>query len=447
MNTLIQYTLGLTGGLLIWALLANAPVMAQRPVSLSEAIELTLERNFDIQIEEQRSETSRNNNAWGAAGRYPTITLQLNSNNRLSTVDNPASFINGNFSSLGATGTVNAAWNIFSGFRVNITKARLDELERLSDGNVAVVIENSLQAVILQYYACLVEEERFVSQSSNINLSRDRYHYVKNKKDLGTGTTFELLNVQNAYFADSTALLQQELALDNSFRRLSQLIGLDPTELVRPSDALKTEFPVYEAEVIRSKMFANNLTLKNQFINLEILQKDIELAHANKYPAVSLNLGSTYSLSRFDLEGRAPAGGNQLDYYANFSLNFTLYNGGNVNRSIENALVNQRVAEIGIDQMEQSMDYQLVNAIALYDTRRSMLQVTEKSLELAQKNLEIAEVKFKNGTLNSFNYRDVQTAYLTASLTRSQALYNMLDAEVSLVRLTGGILDMQGDSQ
>lgn len=444
MNKMIQYTFSLLTGICIWSLVTFSPVAAQRPVSLSEAIELTLERNFDIRIEDQRAEVAKNNNDWGAAGRYPTITLQLNSNNRLSTVDNPASFINGTFNSLGATGTVNAAWNIFSGFRVNISKARLDELERLSDGNVALVVENSLQAVILQYYACLIEEERLGSQASNIGLSRDRYIYVKNKNELGTGTTFELLNVQNVYFADSSALLQQELLVENAYRQLSQLIGLESTELVRPSDPLKTDFDAYEAEAIRSKMFANNLTLKNQFINLEILQKDIELAHSNRYPAVTLNLGSTYSLSRFDLEGRPPATGNQIDYYANFSLNFTLYNGGSVKRAIENAMVNQRVAEIGIEQMEQSMDYQLQNAIALYETRFAMLNVTEQSLELAARNLEIAEVKFKNGTLNSFNYRDVQVAYLGASLSRSQALYNMLDAEVSLVRLTGGILDMQG---
>ena len=437
----LKYSL-IACGVLFLSLLTSANGHAQQPVTLTEAIQLTLAHNFDIRIEEATAEVSQNNNNWGTAGRYPNITLQLNSNNRLSTVDNPASFINGTFSSLGGVGTVNVAWNIFSGNRVNIAKARLEELERLSDGNVALVVENSLQAVILQYYTCVLEQERLASLEANLALSRDRYEYVNNKKELGSGTTFDLLTVESAYLADSSALLQQELSIQAANRRLTQLIGLGPDSLVGPSEALKTDFQRYDLQLLRSKMFSNNRTLKNQFINLEILQKDVALARANQYPAISLNLGSTYNLSRFNLDGFEPAAGSQLDYYANFSLNFTLYNGGAVKRAIRNSLVNERVAELGIGQMEQSMDYQLIDALALYDTRRKVLEVTELSVVTAQQNLEIAETKFRNGTLSSFNYRDVQVAYLAAVLGKTQALFNVMDAEISLLRLTGGILDM-----
>lgn len=415
---------------------------AQKPITLGEALAATLENNFDIRIEDKRSEISRNNNTWAAAGRYPSVSLNINNGNRLSDVDNPASFLNGQFSNLGVNGTVELNWNLFSGFRVGITKARLAELERQSGGNVAVVVENSLQAVILQYYDCLVQQERLTVLESNIALSRDRYNYVRTKQGIGTGTTFDLLTVENAYLADSSNLLLQRLTYENSLRSLGQLMGLEPNDRVAPADDLRTDFGPYEFDPLRAKMFGNNLTLKNQFINLEILQKDVELARANRYPAINLALGSTYSSNRFQLEGLDPASGTQLDYYANFSLNFTLYNGGAVTRGIENAEISRKVAEIGIEQMEQSMDYQLVNALALYDTRRELLNLTEATLATAKQNLDIAEEKFRNGTLNSFNYRDVQVAYLNASFSRVQALYNLLDSETALTRLTGGIVDM-----
>ena len=426
----------------ILSLLAFPSLRAQQSMTLGEALAATLENNFDIRIEEQRAENSRINNTWGAAGRYPSIAINISNGNRLSDIDNPASFLNGQFSNIGVNGTADLNWNLFSGFRVSITKARLEELERLSDGNVALVVENALQAVILQYYDCLVQQERLVVLESNLALSRDRYDYVETKKGLGTGTTFDLLTVENAYLADSSNLLLQRLTYDNSLRALGQLIGLEPGETVFPSEELRSDFGPYDQATLRAKMFGNNLTLQNQFVNLEILQKDVDLARANRYPAINLNLGSTYSTNRFQLEGRDPASGNQLDYYANFSLNFTLYNGGAVTRGIQNAEVNRRVAEISIGQMEQSMDYQLVNALAMYDTRRELLSLTEASLATAKKNLDIAEEKFRNGTLNSFNYRDVQVAYLSASFSRVQALYNLLDSETALTRITGGILDM-----
>lgn len=418
------------------------PGNAQNEISLSEALQTALANNFDIQIEEQRTEIARNNNNWAAAGRYPNISLQLGSTNRLSDVDNPASFLNGQFSNLGLNGTVNVAWNFFSGFRVAITKERLEELQRLSEGNASLVVENSLQAVILQYYQCQLQQQRLNVLQANLDLSRDRYAYLQTKKELGTGTTFDLLIVENAYFSDSSNLMLQEMNLRSSYRNLNQLLGNSPDAPVAVTGELPENFERYDQGLLRSKMFSNNRTLQNQFINLEILQKDVDLAEANKYPAISLNLGSTYGASRFQLENLEARSGSQLDYYANFSLNFTLYNGGAIKRGIENAMVNQRVAELGIESMELSMDYQLQDAYDLYQTRVALFELSDATLRTAQRNLEIAESKFRNGTINSFNYRDVQLNLLSGSLARAQALYNVLEAETALTRLIGGILDV-----
>lgn len=427
-------------GFLLLLLASVAP--AQIPLTLSEALLATLENNFDIRVEETRSAIARNNNSWEAAGRYPSVSFSVANANRLSNIDNPASFLNGQFSNLSVTGTVDVNWNIFSGFAVKITKDRLAELERQSNGNVVLIVENSLQAVILQYNDCLVKREQLRVLKSNLDLSRDRLDYVRSKQEIGTGTTFELLNLQTAYQSDSSALLLQQLAVDNAYRSLGQLIGFPPDSSLVLEDELQTEFKRYDLSLLRSKMFSNNLNLRNQFINLAVLQKDVELARAQKYPSIGLNLGSSYTSSRFQLEDLDPAGGNQLDYYANFSLNFTLYNGGTIRRNLQNAEINERVTEMSIDQMQQDMDYQLVNALELYDVRRQLLGLSDATLDVAQRNLDIAEEKFKNGTLSSFDYRDVQVAYLNAAFARVQALYNLAEAETSILRLIGGIVDM-----
>ena len=159
--------------------LGSLSAAAQRPLELGEALAMALHNNFDIRIEDARTEVARNNNTWEAAGRYPTVALSVQNGNRLSNVDNPASFLNGQFSNVGVTGTVDLNWNLFSGFRVQISKARLEELQRQSEGNVSLVVENSLQAVILQYYNCLVQQERVRVLEANLALSRDRMAYVR----------------------------------------------------------------------------------------------------------------------------------------------------------------------------------------------------------------------------------------------------------------------------
>ena len=55
-------------------------------------------------------------------------------------------------------------------------------------------------------------------------------------------------------------------------------------------------------------------------------------------------------------------------------------------------------------------------------------------------NQQISEEKFRAGTINSFNYRDVQLIYLNASIDRLQAIYDLIDTDTELTRITGGII-------
>jgi outer membrane protein TolC len=54
--------------------------------------------------------------------------------------------------------------------------------------------------------------------------------------------------------------------------------------------------------------------------------------------------------------------------------------------------------------------------------------------------MEIATNKFKAGAINSFNYRDIQLIYANAALRRLRAVYNLIDSNTRLTRITGGFL-------
>ena len=68
------------------------------------------------------------------------------------------------------------------------------------------------------------------------------------------------------------------------------------------------------------------------------------------------------------------------------------------------------------------------------------LKSTEENLEAAQLNLGISGDRFRAGTINSFNYRDVQLIYLNAALGRLRAIFNLIDTDTALARITGGIV-------
>jgi outer membrane protein TolC len=66
--------------------------------------------------------------------------------------------------------------------------------------------------------------------------------------------------------------------------------------------------------------------------------------------------------------------------------------------------------------------------------------VADVSLETAQLNLDLSTERFKNGTINSFNFRDVQIQFINSEFNRLEAVYNLIDSHSELLRITGGII-------
>ncbi len=70
-----------------------------------------------------------------------------------------------------------------------------------------------------------------------------------------------------------------------------------------------------------------------------------------------------------------------------------------------------------------------------------MLQVAHENLESAELNLRLSREKFETGTINSFNFRDVQQIHMSAAYEYQSAVFRVIQSYHTLLRLTGGIID------
>lgn len=431
---------------------------AQPSLSLSDAIAMGLERNFDIQIEKGNVDVASRNNSWGEAGIYPTINFTLNQNNNINDNVKTASPFQlqditiSNSLSPGA----NLNWTIFNGFKVKMTKRRLDQLQAESEGNASVVIANTLQTIILGYYLATLEQARLDEYSKQLKLSRDKYNYVKTKADLGTSGTSDLLLEEGNYLTDSVNYINQQLAYRSAIRNLNMVLAeqeIDQNYTL--TNTLEEDFPDYELKDLEDKMFDNNVDLQKQFITQSLLSTNILLARANRYPSLSLNAGFSDQRSRVDLSNAkfpnsdgttSPGPADPLtaitdNYFANFSLSFTLFNGGKINRAIKTSIIQEDIGNIRIDKMKTSLQKDLLDAYDRYQIRKQLLGINQTRENAAATSLSLSEEKFKTGSINSFDYRVVQNNYLSSSILRLQALYNLLDSKVELMRLTGGLIE------
>jgi outer membrane protein TolC len=189
-------------------------------------------------------------------------------------------------------------------------------------------------------------------------------------------------------------------------------------------------------------MLSNNQNLKNEMVNIEILDRDITMAKSTMYPVVGFNMGALGNTSSFKL-GENRLSGTNLNYYANFTLNFTLYDGGKVKRGIQALEIQNQVNTITIDQMKSRLAQELMAHYDLYTTRLTILDLAKESFKLTEKNLNTTKLKENSGFINSFVFREIEMAYLRAGLSMYEITFQIIESKTNLTRLIGGLLDEQ----
>lgn len=421
-------------------------VKAQDQLSLKDAISIGLKNNFQIQIAGKNKEITQRNNNWMEAGALPSVTANTSYSLNWSENNNPASFIQGTSTSNTFAVGADLNWVLFNGFRVHITKAKLEQLEEQSNGNAVVVVENTIQSIVLGYYNSLLQYEKLAALEGVVKVSSDRYKYMEEKKELGSISTFDLLQAKNALLTDSTNYLMQQMAYKNALRNLNMLMATDVEKPYELTDKLEHVTNAFSVEALKEKMLSNNQTLKNQYINQVIMKKDKEIARANLFPVISFGSGINYNINGFEGTGLGgieinSSGNTSLSYYANVSLTFTLFNGRKAHRAYKNLAIQEEIAELTTNEMQLTLTNELITAFELYNARASILNLTDESLKTAELNLKIGKEKYEGGSISSFEFRDIQTAYLNTVSTHLESVFNAISANADLTRLTGGIIE------
>jgi outer membrane protein TolC len=418
---------------------------SQDSLSLSKAIEIGLKKNYDIRLTLKNVEINKIFNNWGEAGRLPQVNINAGQNNSISDQrNNPISFAPYLFLSNDVSGGLAMNWTIFSGFAVRANKTKLEQLELQSENTATLAIENTIHGIILAYYQAKMQKEQLNLLDNVMTLSKEKFKQQQVKSDLGIGVKFDLLQFEGNLYTDSSNKILQNLAQRNAVRNLNLIMGEEVDKQWNLTSEIKPDLNTKDLSTLKKEMLSNNTNIKNQYINIALTQQDISLAKSQFYPVVSFNSGLNSSVGVLNTNDvNSPISNAQsknLNYYGNFTLNFKLYDGGKVRRGIKALELQNEVDQLRTSQMTDQLNFELTNVYELYLTRLQIFELTKKAFFVSKENMDIAKLKEESGLINSFNFRDIQMAYLSAGVALYQASYDLLESNATLLKMTGKII-------
>ena len=432
--------------LIITVLIASVLIThSQEQLSAEQAVVKALENNYQMQIAQKRNEITSKNNKWSEAGAFPTVELTAAlGNSILDNTNNPLTFTPGLIATNSLTPGINVNWNIFSGMGVRITKQRLDQLEKQSKGNGMLILENTAHDVLLAYYTAVMETQRLETLKELLAYSRRQFEYEESKQSFAQSNKLSVFQLKNQYFTDSLNVIQQRITKENAMRNLLLLMNVEEVEFEQEifpilTDSLNiTLHPIDENSVIQ-EMKANNQNLKNQIINLELQKTTTNMQRSFLYPVVSLQFGTTpnygnfRSLQESDLNIQTQ----QITYFANINVRYSLFNNWKDKRAVEVSKIEEEIAEMNVEELEKQLTVNAINSIKLYKVKNQLVDVSSQNVAYAELAYEIGRERYELGSINSIELTQLQNAYLNAKMDYFNALFQRIEMYLELFKLTG----------
>ena len=419
-------------------------LFAQTELSLMDAIKIGMQENYDIQLSSKNKRISEINNNWANAGALPTINLSAKKEEGLSDqTNNPTSFMPYELRSTAINGNANVSWTLFNGFAIRANKAKLRNLEEISSNNAILTIENTIQGIILQYYNCVLQKERLELLQKVVRLANNRLEYQQTKYDIGVSSKIDLLQIENAMLTDSSNLIMQELNYNNAIKNLNLTLGKEIETTWNFTDEIDTEIQLFSYENLKASTLADNTNIKNQYYNIQLAKQDIRLSKAVFYPMISVNSGAAYNESTYDigeLSNSMDNTGESLNYFANFSVNFRLFDGGKLYSTLRKVKVQKEINDLQYEKVKREVLHQLSLINNKYNSRISAFSLNQKAFKIAETNYALATDKQNRGVINSFMLRDIEIAFINSGINAQQAAYNLVESKIALLKITGGII-------
>lgn len=415
-------------------------------LTVNQAVEMTLDKNFQIRIAKNQADIAQNNNTLGNAGFLPI--LDLNGSYEKSIQNTEQEFVDGRTQSVDAAerrvyaAGANLVWTLFDGTRMFVAKERLENQSIQSYYTYKAQVDNALAQLLSLYYQVSLEQERLELFQSNIEFSEERLRIVQQKYNVGKESKLALLQAKVDLNTDQSSYIQQREFLQDRKIQLLRVIGVDQ----EPDFELEAKVTIDSTLLIGELLdLANkqNPNLLAQQINKEIAEQQKQEISRGRLPELNLNMGLNYS----NLESEAgflfanqTAG---LTY--GFSARMNLFDGFNRQREMQNAQIEQINANVRLDDAVSLVNSSIRTTYNTYINNFNLSKLEAQNLEVALENSEIALERFKLGVSDALELREAQINAINAQIRYLQSLYATKQAEIELQRLTGMISDLKED--
>ena len=412
---------------------------AQTRLSLQQAVQIALENNYDIKLSANEVEISKTDVSRGLSAMLPTVTGNFSRSNGIQNIKQTRSGTTekkdwAKSSNMSYGPVLN--WQVFDGFGMFAKYEQLKEFQKLGETSLKLTIQNTLTAVITNYYDLVQQQQQIKALKTALEISRLRLKNSNSRYEIGKAAKLEVLAASVDLNTDTTNLLRQRDIYKNTKTRLNELLARNITTEFTVTDTIiiQNDLNFIELQAIAS---SQNPAIQSAIINQRIANLSLKQTRSDRYPVISLNSGYNFNKSTSQLGFATSTQSNGLNYGISASVN--IFNGFIQKKNERIASIQVMNSTLRLEKTNLNIASQLTSFYQTYVTNLELVRLEEQNLAVAKQNLDITLEKFKLGSVAPLEFREAQRNYVDASARFSNAQFEAKLAEISLKQLTGSV--------
>ena len=424
------------------ALLAQA-----HPLTLDEAVKLSLERNPDLQKQVLLALSAEQDKVLARSAILPQLGFNASYTDTRQGGTGSAPTIISNVE-LPPTPT-----SVFHNWQGSITLKQLifdggkwwNNLDASDLGlasNQALVDEQRLQIAYLveqRFYELVRAQRQLKVLADAAARSRDQADFTQRLFEGGRSTQADVYAARANRDNDEITRLAQERNVELARADLALAIGLDPAEPLTvaepkrlmddPAQPPPAQDAVVRALQTRPSIKAANLLLESQ-------RKLASAAKGDYWPILSASAG--YQRSARDLNTITSDPTLNSTLYGSINLSWNVFSGFATNANARKAEIQAALSENDLFTARRNVASDVEKAVAQLSTARAQARVAQQAEGTAKEGLRLARTRQEVGVGTQLEVRDAELKLTQAQLSRVGALVDGREAEAALRRAQGG---------
>jgi len=332
------------------------------------------------------------------------------------------------------TATLNVSQLVYSGGQVGAALNIARHLRVASQLNLAEEAGEVRRQVRTAYYQALLAQELAAIAEEGLAQADRVYEFEQLRNQAGQAAELAVLQAEVARDNLRPQLVQARNALELAMLNLKRLVDLplgEPVVLTTPL-AAPPDLAAVDTRVSPDLLLAQRAALESAARQVSIREEQVTVIRGSYRPRVTLNMAygkQLFPSSAFDLIGDW-----RTDWNAGLTVRVPIFTGFRRDADIARAQVEQRQAELQLQQLRKAVQLEYEQAFGEKERARAAIVARQRTAEVAERVYDLTVLVFQQGLTTQLQVSDSRLQLLQARSNLAQAIADYYIADAGAAR-------------